>query len=345
MAKGRANGKFKTGGHSGWKEYRYGDSNARPITLASQKPKQIFRGKDRDHVVNEALNVMRDWRSTPFEYEGPVRAGLRSALCMKGHGWAISDHEAGEIVREGLRRIGATRPTWDQGQRYYSDPRENCRWCYAPIAPEDMSGGRSRLFCSDHCRRAAYVAWDMKNAATGDAMAREAYRAIYREKVPTRECEQCRNAFTPQRERADTRFCSLRCFSESRRLLIPECACQNCGTMFRPSSSNLEAKFCGKKCADAAKRIYQPRSCQMCSTHFIPTRESNYFCSSACARRGRGFRKVEAVCQWCCEAFLATRADATYCSTGCARFAFRVKIGRIKRITPPVFDFLFQIAA
>jgi hypothetical protein len=317
----------------------------KPITLAGQKPKQIFRGKDRDHVVSQIMDVLRDWRQSPFEFEGSARAGLRSSLCMKGHGWSLSDHEAAGIVRDGLRRIGAVRPTYEQGQRYYADPRENCRWCYGPIDEEDMSGNRSRLFCSDHCRRAAYVHWNMKNAAKGDAMAREAYRSIYQERLPSRDCETCGKSFQPMREKADTRFCSLRCAGEARRADIPERACEQCGTVFRPLSGNADAKFCGKKCADAAKRVFQPKPCQMCGTYFIPKREGNIYCSNGCAHRGIRFRQVECQCGWCQRTFPGKRADAEYCSDACARFAYRVKTGRVKKVSPPAFDYLIRIAA
>jgi hypothetical protein len=341
VSKGRNNVHYRHGGLAGWTEYRYGDPKAKPITLAGKKPKQIFKGKDRDRLVDKVMDALRDWRQSPFENEGPVRAGLRSALCMKGHGWHPSDHEASEIVRESLRRIGAVRPTWEQGQRYYADPRENCRWCFGSIAEEDMSGNRNRLFCSDHCRRAAYVHWNMKNASKGNAMEREAYRAIYSERLPDRQCESCHKAFKPNSAQRSTRFCSLRCAQAERRLEIPERPCEQCQKMFRPPSGNLAAKFCGRKCADKAKRIYQPRRCQMCATTFIPRREENYFCSDPCARRARSFREVECQCQYCRETFIAKRPDAIYCSTACMRSAYRIDTGRVKKLSRPVFDYLF----
>jgi hypothetical protein len=87
--------------------------NPRPITLAGRqtpKPKRLFRGKDRERLVMGMLVHLRRCKLSRFEFEGYTRAGLRSALCLRGHSWRIADHEAAEIVREGLQRLGAVRP-------------------------------------------------------------------------------------------------------------------------------------------------------------------------------------------------------------------------------------------
>lgn len=316
--------------------------NPLPISLAGRKPPPIMNKEKRRHVVNQVIDMMRPWNQTPFEHEGTIRHGIRSSLCIQGYGWHRSDAEGAAVVADALSIIGVPRPTWEQGQRYYADPRENCKWCYGPVAEGNMTRGRSRVFCSDHCARAAYVHWDMKNAVIGSAIEREAYRAVYRDRMPSRECEQCGTTFRLQHEKADTRFCSLRCFTASLKLYIPERPCQQCRTMFTPPSSNPAAKFCGKACAAEAQRIFQPKLCMVCEAVFIPKRADHHYCSQACAHRGKAFREVECICKCCGEAFMGKRADAEYCSKACHRFAYRVKTGRIIRISPPVLDYLFR---
>ncbi len=342
MAKGRRNHGYKHGGCAGWTEYRYGPSNHAPVTLAGRTAKPVMTKEKRRHVVHRVIDLMGHCSQSPFEYEGAIRHGLRSGLCLEGHGWGRSDAEAAEILSQAFRETGASRPTWEQGQRQYTDPRENCKWCYGPIAQEDMTSGRSRLFCSDVCARSAYVHWDMKNALQGSAIEREAYRAVLRGRRPRRACEECGKQFAPAREKSDQRFCSLRCFSAQRKRDVTERPCQKCGTMFTPSASNLEAKFCGKKCADADKRIFQPVPCMVCEATFIPKRADQRCCSQSCARQSLAFREVDRICECCGTAYKAKRVDSQYCSKACHRFAYRVHIGRIKRISSPVLDYLFR---
>jgi len=346
MAKGRANRNYKTGGLAGWTEYRYGSKQSRPITLpGAKKPKPILSKEKRQFVVDRVIDMMRPWQHTPFENEGAIRHGLRSGLCLAGHRWSVADSEAASIINEALSIIGIPRPTWEEGQPYYTYPRENCKWCYRSIDPADMKGNRNRLFCSDMCARSAYVHWDMKNASHGSQIEREAYRAVYREKFPDRICEQCGTSFKPKREKDDARFCSLRCFTDSLKIEIPERPCQHCGEIFTPSSSNVDAKFCSRKCADEAKRKFEPKPCIVCEEVFTPKTAEQKCCSVECAHQSKAFRQVEAVCQCCGETFIAKRVDAEYCSAKCARFAYRVTVGRIKRLSPPVFDYVFKEAA
>ncbi|MBN9079654.1 MAG: hypothetical protein BGN87_18385 [Rhizobiales bacterium 65-79] len=87
--------------------------NRSAITLAGPqkaKPKRLFRGQEREQLITGMMVHLRRWRKSKFEFEGYTRAGLRSALCLKGYAWHLSDNEADEIVREGLHRIGAVRP-------------------------------------------------------------------------------------------------------------------------------------------------------------------------------------------------------------------------------------------
>ena len=286
------------------------ERDPRPITLAGMKPAPVMNKDQRRHVINKVIDMMRPWNQTPFEHEGTIRHGLRSGLCLRGYGWARSDAEAVAIVAQALRLIGVPRPTWDEGQRHYADPRENCKWCYGPIAEEDMSGGRTRVFCSDHCARAAYVYWDMKNASKGSATEREAYRAVCREKVEVRECEQCGSGYKPRSEGRLSRFCSLSCAAVSRKRDIEPRPCANpdCGKTFTPESNNLEAQYC----------------CAPCHSHH------------------RTMMTFERRCETCGTMFAGGQPTARFCTPACRSLAYQVSIGRIKRVSPPVLDYLFR---
>ena len=68
----------------GYKSYRYGSTA--PVSLP-----RVFTGEARRHMVGKVIDVLRDWRFSPFEHEGPARAGIRTGLMrvslMSGHGF------------------------------------------------------------------------------------------------------------------------------------------------------------------------------------------------------------------------------------------------------------------
>ena len=308
MAKGRANAQWKHGLRAGWTEFRYGTDDTRPISLAGPKPHPIFRGEKRQHAINIAMDVLRDWRQSPFEREGPTRAGIRSAFCLQGYGWPRSDVQAGEIVGEALRMLGAKRPTWEQGQRHYVEPRENCRWCSVELD----TAGRVAGFCSVEHARAALTHWGFETRNNADAAFRAVYRATRRLAQKPRKCIECGRKFRPQREGSDQRCCSTSCVNMHRRKERPERACAHCGAVFHLERNNLDARFCSKRCA------YDHRS----ASEFSRT------------------------CTCCGISFTTASPKATYCSITCTQVVSKIKHGRPpKRISPPVFDYVFRMAA
>lgn len=48
--------------------------------------------------------------------EGPLRAGIRSDLCLQGWGWSAADLMARDVLEDAHRIAGAIRPTWNEGQ-------------------------------------------------------------------------------------------------------------------------------------------------------------------------------------------------------------------------------------
>lgn len=84
--------------------------------------------------------------------EGPLRAGIRSDLCLQGWRWAEADKMAREVLEDAFRIAGAlVRPTWNEGQPEWTIEagtlieRTRCARCHKPL-PEG-----NRKFCSRLC--------------------------------------------------------------------------------------------------------------------------------------------------------------------------------------------------
>lgn len=92
------------------------------VTLAGRFLPIFNRDKQR-HVVGEVVKILLNWSHSPFENEGATVAGLRSQLCVQGYGWGRSDHQARDVVATALRKVGAQRPSYDQGQRRRASAR------------------------------------------------------------------------------------------------------------------------------------------------------------------------------------------------------------------------------
>lgn len=84
--------------------------------------------------------------------EGPLRAGIRSDLCLQGWGWSAADLMAREVLEDAFRKAGAIRPTWNEGQPEWTIEagtlieRDRCARCYKPL-PD----GKHK-FCSRLCK-------------------------------------------------------------------------------------------------------------------------------------------------------------------------------------------------
>jgi len=293
----------------GWRDHRYGARDCAPITLAgSSSSRKIFRGEQRETVINRVMDVMRDWRQSPFEHEGATTAALRSSLCLGGHGFSLSEAEAMDIVATCLRRLGAVRPTWEQGQRHYAEPRENCRWCYTLLDSSTLAAG----FCSEEHARFAREHWGFQTSRRSDAAFAAVERALWRFRQAPRKCSQCDKQFRPVSENSVQKFCSDECRDASRRIEIAEVACEYCSTIFRPSRSAAVGRYCSRKC------VYESRSNQ----------------------------SVETTCMCCGQPFVAKGKKAMYCSDACHGVVSDFKRGRVRKaISPPVFDYVFRMAA
>ena len=328
-------------------------SERRAVTLAKIRP--IHRSAKRRHVVNKVMDTLRDWRSSRFEYEGPVIHGLRASLCEKGYGWPRSDAEARSIVAEAISLLGYQRPSWSEGQPSYTDTRENCAWCARPIESDRLFG--SQRHCSTECAKAAALHY--RGEDKSPAAYRAATRLINAAKAPPKPCEYCGTAF--QSDREDARFCSPGCVSrwqkgEGLRLDI---TCEVCGTVTKPRKAHSTA--CSHACAAVIRRRRellelenQRRVCRHCGDEFTPNSRKQLICmSDACARAARRssyhHRKTETFhhlrCTCCGVAFASKMPWARFCSPACRDTPPRVIAGKIRRLTPPVFDYVMRMAA
>lgn len=260
-----------------------------PVALQAAAPEEVTRklrrvlvGDERRQVVDSVTVVLRDWRLSPWEHEGPARNALRSDLCLRGAQWPRADAEADRIVAEGLRAIGAPtiRPTRDEGQRYATSGREQCRYCTGPI-PKRLFGGNAKpVFCSDGCARRAHDLWEFEAGRFAGSSALAAYRGVLRSRHEPRTCQQCGGAFRPVREAdAKNRFCSPECSAAGQRT-IPARECAHCGALFRPRSNQ----------------------------------DAGVFCSVSCKLDSFEARKIVRTCLYCGEGFQARTAKAQYCS-------------------------------
>ncbi len=270
--------------------------------------KAIYHGHKRKHVIDRIVSAMSDWRVTPFENEGTFVAGVRSTLCMQGHPWAVAHSEASALVNEALRSLGAKRPTWEEGQRNYVTPHDQCAWCDGPIDANLMVGHTNGRFCSSECARAAITHRNLSRIRKESRVFHEAWNIIQR----------TRNK---------------------------EIACEACGKQFRPLFA--AGRFCSRKCIGGRpKRDWPERTCLACGIIFKCKRpdesERGKFCSVRCSADFGSARRYERNCVVCTEPFVAKAAHGKCCTQRCATFYSKIKAGQTpKRITPLVFDYYF----
>ncbi len=311
--KGRSNPNYQHGLFQGWREFRYGNE-PKPITLAG-KPKEApaLRGERKKHVINKVMDVMRDWRQTPFEHEGAARAGLRSALCLDGIRWSRADIQAEEIVADCLRRLGAKRPTWDEGQPGAVAPRDNCAWCWGAMPAEALAEGRTARFCSADCARNALLKVDHEDVASYRAAHAKVAAIAKREKAPPAVCLQCSEPFQPMKiKNRWSKFCSRTCAWDYQR--VPKKRCLECGTMFRPQNKGGNA---------------------------------GTFCSMACKSKHGSLLRFNKTCDWCGTSFVAKQDAVACCGPRCRDARYNLLTGRrpLKQLTAPAFDYVMRMAA
>lgn len=270
--------------------------------------KRIFTGDAKKHRVNIIMDMLRDWRLTPFENESAIRAGIRSSLCLQGYAWQRSDEEAATLINNAFMNMGVKRPTWEQGQPEYTVPRETCLWCAGAMPANYLTEGKKFRYCSSACAKAMIEARDI----------------------------------TDQKQRKSVSNAALRLFSRETAKPIK---CAQCGNLFKPDRDTLV--YCSKECGYAAKRVIKPRPCLQCGKSFIPRKERSRFCSKPCVLTYQKQHGEIARCDYCRKSFIKYREHSRFCSSTCRQLMSNLVTGSKipKRITPPVFDYFFARAA
>jgi hypothetical protein len=314
----------------GYTPYRYGTIAIREthqsvgikgrIRLPGQKPPPpIFNKDKRKHLIQTLFDAMQDWRYSPFQYEGPTRNQIRSALCLAGYDWNRADQEAAYLVGEVLK--GYVRPSYNEGQQSHTASIATCRGCGGGLDDYEITHGIR--YCCDECRRIGQLRTTGLNPGFIDL-------------GPTK-CEnpRCATVFFPRN--TFQRFCCRECAVEGRGLVLPMKDCQFCGTPFQPA--NTSALYCSPKCnqktkdavqkakRDAAREPLAEIECSFCRKPFTPTWPGTRYCNKKCASnasyaRNAGAKSAAARLElrcWACGSELknATTAAMKFCDSRC----------------------------
>jgi hypothetical protein len=345
------------GARSGYPTFRYGEKTSTKLYIpgkgSSGHGRDLVAGAKREHVVQRVTEELQRWKFSPFEREGACRHGLRSGFCSEGARWARADIEAERIVAEALRRTGAKRPSWDEGQRAHTQSPDFCAWCQGSM--EDSEAKPGQRFCSARCARTALEHMAHKSSNYVGAVLKSAYRLIARERAPVRDCLECGNKYRNDR---DTTFCSPHCANEHRRVWQDR-SCPECSTVFRPV--NRDQVHCSHSC-DTTVRMRMKRDeladeireCECCAEIFQPTTDNNIYCSPRCASTmaNRAYRARlgpaghDCRCRWCGDGFVSKMPWAEYCSREHRHMAaavLRPRRAKTLVLTAPVFDFVFTL--
>ncbi|MDX3975797.1 hypothetical protein [Shinella sp.] len=330
---------------------------ARANRPRNEKLGPILKKARRDHVVSRIMDMMRDWRSSPFEKEGACRHGLRIGFCLQGHSWRKSDFEAAEIVAEAIRILGLERPTWDEGQVEHVSSSQNCAICWS-----EMPGAtRGQRYCSTACATVALRSKGRKQKNYQGSALKSAWRLISKERTPKRACEFCGTMFHPAR--TVNRFCSFSCVTKHQLgdRLLADIVCECCARRFKPDSRR--SKYCSQTCA-GIMRLRKERErlastvlqCPHCGDDFTPTADRQIYCTPACSStvakqswydRNYKPKLYEKTCVWCGTAFTAKMPWGNTCGSSCKASVGNLAkpVRRPRKMTPQIFDYLVRAAA
>jgi predicted nucleic acid-binding Zn ribbon protein len=166
----------------------------------------------RHERVRKVADVLKEYRASPFQFEGACHHAIRSQLCLNGWDFHDADKEAHKLVQAALDLIGARRPSWEQGQPEWTqqgvraDEPLHCKRCGRTL-PEGH-----KLWCSSMCYSASRVSRMTREEKERKRIATEASHAAWRAKQPSRSCEECGGAFKPNKPSdKHQRFCSRKC--------------------------------------------------------------------------------------------------------------------------------------
>ena len=249
-------------------------------THTKPQPTQIFKGERRKHVISQIIDVLDNFRLSRFENEASIRSGVRSALCIAGHGWHPSDSEAAALLATAFTKMGVHRPSWFEGQREYTIPRQNCARCGCDLDEESI-GNRDR-FCSEICRSSAKrFSWDLARYNAQAVYGKAFYLAV-RAAAPERACKTCTRLF--RSAMPDAIHCSIACVGVSKRTRDRDRTCLRCEAPFIDRQNvNRPQRYCSLECRRAGHEV--EKTCDHCSEPFWGSNPKNRFCSKVCKNR------------------------------------------------------------
>ncbi|EAQ35763.1 hypothetical protein NB311A_05083 [Nitrobacter sp. Nb-311A] len=148
-----------------------------PAIRIAPKKKRFKVNKDRRaHIVRVVTSILAGGEPTRFAFEATCRHAVRSRLCLNGWSWAAADDLAADVVKDALRRLGARRPTWKEGQPEWAQDgfapilRTRCIRCHRTLEGERWK------FCSELCdqshRALIYRIRDAEQLAAYDIVAK-----------------------------------------------------------------------------------------------------------------------------------------------------------------------------
>ncbi|MER9199664.1 hypothetical protein NKH74_10645 [Mesorhizobium sp. M0933] len=304
-----------TADHRGLQKYREETVWQLETTKRRAVHKAVFNGKKQEVIVDRLATILKSSNVSVFQYEAPARHGLRQAMLAKGFAWQRSDDEAHRLISAAFHRIGAVRPTWQQGQREYTIARENCSWCRGELDDEQIA--RNERFCCGEHAKAAVQLRDYETRAMDDEIGRRAVYLIQRGNNPERKCGYCERRFKPLETEGE--YCSRICRRRSRGDLLEDRACLNCSAVFHPRAD--EFKFCSTTCYGEAKRKLIDRQCEnpACGKVFRPKGINSKYCCHACSIEGRELILPIRPCAYalCGINFQPKNDQAKFCSPKC----------------------------
>lgn len=239
------------------------------------------------HIIAVVSTILATGRPTAFRFEGAARHGLRARFCLEGLGWGVADDVAADIVGMALRRVGAQRPKWEEGQPRWTDEGwqptvyVKCQRCSRTLEDNITEQGWHLRFCSNRCRVAYRLANEERTQAEyWDAM-RAAGEVRKLQRVTTCADPACAKEFIPSkpadpRKPDALRYCSPSCSKRHyfKRVAAGELppqkkagtkkkpklqlSCMDCGRMY--GTTDPSRQYCGRDCANRAiaKQRRQP---------------------------------------------------------------------------------------
>ncbi|OCJ67608.1 hypothetical protein A6U97_02470 [Agrobacterium tumefaciens] len=267
---------------SGYVSYRYGTQKKPTLPKVKAFPEKPIGAQHAERITASIMDVLKDWRYSPFENEASTRYALRNWFISRRHGWHLSDAEASTVIANAFDAMGLERPSWIEGQWIYTVTRDQCVWCGTSIDEEDQTKGKR--FCSGLCAQSCLEKRVRETATKDDWVYQRAHVELANSAAPERSCKHCGTMF--RNRNAAARFCSTGCHDAIRR--AADIPCLWCGTMFHPKDHNK--KYCCKECANKGfiktreASLVAERSCKCCLAIFRPRMVAAIYCSPRCTR-------------------------------------------------------------